>query len=110
MTSKGVRSIRSTVMNLRELAKDCDFTVLAEAVATAFRDEHGLPSQLAMQKLDPLSPALHESLSVQLQAMGSWEWIFGQSPPFSVTKELLLPSNSVVRFLCKLEWRLGAYF
>ena len=78
LAAKGVASVRSRVVNLRELRPDLTMSALREALEEAFGQVYGLPwERLSAEELD--QDALHELA----RRNRSWEWIYGRSLPFS---------------------------
>ena len=82
MQAKGVASVQSRVINLRELAPSLDCNTMGQAMAAAFAQVYGLqpeilePNCFAGGKLDSLR---HKN--------GSWEWLYGTTLPFSIACE-----------------------
>jgi lipoyltransferase/lipoate-protein ligase/amidohydrolase len=75
LAAKGVASVRSRVMNLKEKA---DITVdrLKEAVIAAFIEEYGEAEELV---LDEKAQARIDEL---IEKQRSWEWRIGETPKF----------------------------
>ena len=78
LQSKGVDSVRSRVINLRELNPNVTIEGLKSAMAEAFSKVYGLP----LGRLDD------ESLDMTYvdelcRKIGSWEWLYGQKIPFT---------------------------
>lgn len=82
MQAKGVASVQSRVINLRELVPELDCKMMGKAMADAFAQVYGLtpevlePERLAGEKLDALTAK-----------NGSWEWLYGTTLPFSIACE-----------------------
>ena len=82
MQAKGVASVQSRVINLRELVPDLTCERMRQAMADAFEKVYGLqptildPESFAGEKLDALSAK-----------NGSWEWLYGTTLPFSIACE-----------------------
>ena len=90
LQSKGVDSVRSRVVNLRELNPDITIPKLKEALADAFARVYGLP--LGQISQDWLDSSAVEALRLRNQ---SWEWNYGQTIPFTFESEGRFPWGSV---------------
>lgn len=90
LQSKGVDSVRSRVVNLRELNPDITIPKLKEAMAEAFSGVYGLPlGQIPEDTLDkPYLDTLRKRNS-------SWEWLYGQKIPFTLECEGRFPWGGV---------------
>lgn len=90
LQSKGVDSVRSRVVNLRELNPDITIPSLKAAMAEAFARVYGLP----LEKLpeEALDKAYIDSLR---QRNGSWEWLYGQKIPFTFEWEDRFPWGGI---------------
>lgn len=78
LQSKGVASVRSRVVNLRELNPEVTIEGMKTAMAEAFSKVYGLP----VVRLYPsmLDKPYVDSLC---RKNGSWEWLYGQKTPFT---------------------------
>lgn len=78
LQSKGVASVRSRVVNLRELNPEVTIEGMKTATAEAFSKVYGLP----VVRLYPsmLDKPYVDSLC---RKNGSWEWLYGQKTPFT---------------------------
>ena len=90
LQSKGVDSVRSRVMNLRELNPDITIPKLKTAMAEAFAGVYGLP--LGRIQADALDKLCIDSLR---QRNGSWEWLYGQKIPFTFEWEDRFPWGGI---------------
>lgn len=90
LQSKGVDSVRSRVVNLRELNPEVTIDSLKDAMAEAFSKVYGLP--LARLSEDSLDAAYVESLYRQ---NSSWEWLYGQKIPFTFEWEERFPWGGI---------------
>ena len=90
LQSKGVDSVRSRVVNLRELNPDITIDKLKAAMAEAFSKVYGLPlERISENALDmPYVDAL-------CQKNGSWEWLYGQKIPFTFEWEDRFPWGGI---------------
>ena len=90
LQSKGVDSVRSRVVNLRELNPDITIPSLKAAMAEAFAKVYSLPlEQLPEEALN--KPHI-DSLR---QRNGSRKWLYGQKIPFTFEWEDRFPWGSV---------------
>ena len=76
LQSKGVDSVRSRVVNLRELNPEVSIPALKTALKEAFCQVYGLP----LTTLAELDQAAVEALR---QRNASWAWNYGQKLPFT---------------------------
>ena len=90
LQAKGVDSVRSRVVNLRELNPEITIDTLKRAMAEAFRNVYGLPCS----KLDDTALDL-QAIEVLRNRNMSWEWNFGQKLPFSVELEDRFPWGGI---------------
>ncbi len=85
LKSKGVESVRSRVVNLREIQPEITVDSLKNAMKTAFFQIYGPGEEMA----------LPEDLDSLTRRYGSWEWIYGQRLPFTWARELRFPWGGV---------------
>ena len=78
LASKGVDSVRSRVVNLKDLSPEITVDALCEALKEAFGQVYGLPVEEV--------PAPTE-VQNQAEYLSSWDWRFGRRIPFTVTLE-----------------------
>lgn len=78
LQSKGVASVRSRVVNLRELNPDVTIEGMKTAMAEAFSKVYGLPAVRLYPSM--LDKSYVDSLC---QKNGSWEWLYGQKTSFT---------------------------
>lgn len=80
MESKGVDSVRSRVVNLRELCPGLTIDAMADAMARAFEKVYGLTAQ-------PLTEADLDVRAVEAltQEFASPDWVYGRSAPMDFT-------------------------
>lgn len=82
LKSKGVSSVRSRVINLRELAPTLTIDALKAALLDAFGKVYALPvSHLQTTDLDAAA------ISKLRTHYGSWDWLFGRNIPCSFSCE-----------------------
>lgn len=78
LASKGVASVKSRVVNLKELCPQISVDMMADKLRQAFGEVYGLePQELEPQRLDMNAIAESERM------FSSWEWKFGRRIPFS---------------------------
>jgi len=80
LAAKGVQSVRSRVINLRELNPSLTVEALAEALKKAFGGVYGLP-------VFPLFEDALGNLSDRIQKFSAPNWIYGENPPLENTRE-----------------------
>ena len=102
--AKGVSSVRSRVVNLKELVPSVTIQELSEKLAGSFIEEYGEPSEAPIRvspvvteidsggdiiPLVSVSPAIQgsEDFYARYQKFASWEWRFGETMPFDVNVE-----------------------
>jgi len=82
LAAKGVKSVRSRVVNLKSLVPDLTLDALRTALIEAFGEVYGLPvSPLTEEDLD--QTALAESLA----RFSDPRWIYGAEEPLSLSRE-----------------------
>ncbi|MDR1381175.1 MAG: lipoate--protein ligase [Tannerella sp.] len=78
LQSKGVDSVRSRVVNLRELAPEIAVDPLRHALVEAFGEIcGGAPQPLPAERLNPVETGQYED------KYASWEWRLGRKLPFT---------------------------
>ena len=83
LAGKGVDSVRSRVVNLRELAPDLTIDRLAEALTESFAAVYGLPvKEVSEADLHAQEEAARE-IEERAAFFASWDWKYGRSIPFS---------------------------
>ena len=86
LQAKGVGSVRSRVVNLREFRPDLTMEMLKTALISAFSKVYGLEAA-AMPSASP-DPG---RISFLAERNRSWEWNFGQKLPFTLECEDRFP-------------------
>lgn len=90
LQSKGVDSVRSRVVNLKELNPEITIEGLKAALAEAFSEVYGVPTNtLTESELD------QRRISELTDRNRSWEWNFGQKIPFTVECQARFPWGSI---------------
>lgn len=85
LKAKGISSVRSRVINLNQIKPDIDHEMVCQAIIEAFSeyyDEQLEPELIAPDEFQNL-PGFEERFARQ----SSWEWNFGQTPPFTHSLE-----------------------
>ncbi|MDR3250352.1 MAG: lipoate--protein ligase [Tannerella sp.] len=78
LQSKGVSSVRSRVINLRELAPEITVESLKKALIEAFGEVYGgVPQPFPDERLNPQEVERYE------EKYSSWEWRMGRKLPFT---------------------------
>ena len=78
LQAKGVESVRSRVVNLKEIRPDLTLEALKEALRAAFSAVYSLPvEQLEEQRLD------QTRIDKLTERYRSWQWNYGQKLPFT---------------------------
>ncbi len=84
LQAKGVKSVRSRVVNLRDFKPDLTIGALRQALITAFGQVYGLPIQtLTEADLDG------EAIAAGITRFSDPAWIYGDSQPLEVSREAL---------------------
>ena len=117
LKAKGVDSVRSRVVNLKELNGDITIETLKQALAEAFSRVYDLPlTEIRQEQLD--AAQIHQLA----QRNESWEWNFGQKLPFTFSSEerflwgcvqvQLQVENGIIHqakiYSDAMDWQIGA--
>ena len=90
LSLKGVDSVRSRVVNLKELASDTTIELLSEKLAEAFEEVYGLPyEEIGLLEKD------RKAIQPLFEKYGSWKWRFGREIPFTFECGERFPWGSV---------------
>lgn len=82
LQAKGVQSVRSRVVNLKDFRPDLTIPQLRQALAEAFGRVYGLPVQpLTQEGLD------QDQLAQSLALFSDPAWIYGDSRPLDISRE-----------------------
>ncbi|CAH1257320.1 LIPT1 [Branchiostoma lanceolatum] len=83
LETTATESIRSEVVNLKEVDPTIDTEVLGDTIAEYFmRNHQGDMKQVC--DVDPTSEALYPGVGKITEELKSWEWIYGKTPPFNI--------------------------
>jgi len=88
LSSKGIPSVKSRVVNLSKLSPAVTTESLKEALLRAFSDVFGTSGEALLLGRENMAPPLWRKISRD-------EWIFGETPGFSVSLERKLPFGLV---------------
>jgi lipoate-protein ligase A len=83
LSAKGVESVKSRVINLKELNPDMTIQSTMDAVAEAFEEIYGKAESVTSISEDTAS----ENAKERYHHYASWDWRFGKTPAFDVTFE-----------------------
>ena len=90
LEAKGVPSVRSRVVNLKELCPSITVNGLKQAMAAAFESVYGLKSAPRV-----LTDADERRIAKLRETYSSWAWRFGQKLPFTCRVEGRFPWGGV---------------
>jgi lipoate-protein ligase A len=91
MAAKGVESVKSRVINLRELVPQLTIEQVKEAMSRAFVAEYGGTGEV-MDVGDMLAAPEFKRL---YEKYSGWEWRLGKSPAFDITYETRFPWGGI---------------
>jgi lipoate-protein ligase A len=80
LAAKGVKSVRSRVVNLAELAADLTTDQMAQYMLTAATEVFGTAGT-------PFEAVDADAIAPLAQQYGSWEYLYGAQPPFTASCE-----------------------
>ena len=90
LESKGVASVRSRVINLKELAPELTIERMATYMIEAFEEVYGCKATKATLTETDLT-----AIDATAKEYGSWEYLYGTSLPFSFTCEARYPWGGI---------------
>lgn len=90
LESKGVASVRSRVINLKELSPTLTISLLAQYMEEAFCRVYGFPAEPVV-----FSDDAQKQIGKTATELASWDWLYGQRLPFSVSLEDRFPWGSI---------------
>lgn len=83
LQAKGVESVKSRVINLKEINPEITIDAVKESVARAFEKDYGAPVAVyIVSEKDAPQDALD-----RYHHYASWEWRYGKTPEFDITFE-----------------------
>jgi lipoate-protein ligase A len=80
--SKGIESVKSRVVNLKELNSSVTIDKMKKEFAKYFKEIYGVNP-----KKEVISPNQIEEVSKLKDKYSSWDWRYGQAPDFDITYE-----------------------
>ncbi|KAK9766636.1 hypothetical protein K7432_004150 [Basidiobolus ranarum] len=98
MTTKGVESVPSKVTNLRPYSYTIDHQSFCEAVAKEFTSHFGA-EKLEPTIMDENFIQEHPQIQEYRNNIDTWEWIYGQTPEFTVDLKHEIHQEPVQVFL-----------
>lgn len=90
LESKGVASVRSRVVNLKELAPDLTVEAMAEYMSRAFQEVYGCTAQPVT-----LTDEDQQAIDTRSKEYSTWEYLYGTSLPFTFSCEGRYPWGGV---------------
>ena len=98
--SRATQSVSSHVINLKDIEPSLDVNEIITSIAQTYKQQNKLVNTLCM---DVFKRNLNEIHQIRNQLL-DWEWIFGKTSPFTITKSVPLPSGTTL----KLELKIGS--
>lgn len=90
LESKGVASVRSRVINLKELSPTLTIETMAQYMLAAFEEVYGCKAATVV-----LTPADETAIAETAKEYSSWEYLYGTSLSFSFTCEGRYPWGGI---------------
>ena len=90
LESKGVASVRSRVINLKELSPPLTVPLLEKYMEDAFCRVYGLTAEPIV-----FSAESWQQIDASARELAGWQWLYGQKLPFSVSLEDRFPWGSI---------------
>ena len=81
LKGKGVDSVRSRVVNLKEYCPDITADLLARSLTTAFSEVYGLPATELVGSF--FTNEAREAIQKDMEYFSSPEWLYGRNLPFT---------------------------
>ena len=97
--SRATQSISSHVINLKDIEPSLNLNEIIMSVAQTYTNENRDHNFLSMDVFKAHSRVI-QKMREELQ---TWEWIFGKTSPFTVTKSILLPSGTRVEVNLQIQ-------
>ncbi len=90
LQAKGIDSVRSRVVNLKELSPTITINIMKVAMAKAFQKVYDKPMTVMNEKdFD------HKTIEALRQRNASWQWNYGQKLPFTAELETRFPWGGI---------------
>lgn len=80
LKAKGIKSVRSRVLNLQDLRGDLDHHIFCQALTQQFFRTY--QSECEVETLNTEALEQVESLNQYYQKLKSWDWVYGKTPSF----------------------------
>lgn len=80
LEAKGIKSVKSRVLNLTEISPNIDHPKFVDALVNAFFEFY--QARCDIEYLDNDALQTIDSLQAYYQKLKSWDWIFGKTPHF----------------------------
>ena len=96
LSSKGVASVRSRVINLREIVPQLSIEELSDAMVKALEEVTELTAEVV--EVPEIPAELYQKLS-------SWEWLYGRRIPFTIARQKRFAWGGVEVYLTVNEGR-----
>lgn len=80
LESKGIKSVRSRVINLKELQPTLTHELVTQTLIRTFFDFHGNECPIEVLRTDELKN--NNNLHAYYQELENWNWRFGETPKF----------------------------
>ncbi len=93
--SKGVKSVRSSVMNLSELIKNLKPEDLINKISEKFAEYYSLGTQLIKPRL--ITPGMIQDATAMMEEFKNFDWLYGKTLPFEITREIKLSDGKVLK-------------
>ena len=94
LESKGIKSVRARVDNIRPyLAKDMETSEFIEYISEYLINKHSL---IELDIDYPEEQAIHRLAN---EKYSTWEWVYGQSPPYTVQRERKFSGGTITAYL-----------
>lgn len=81
LQAKGIKSVKSRVMNLQDIAPQIDHDALCQALTEEYFAHYGRRCEVEL--LDDEALLQRESLAQYYEKLKSWEWVYGKTPSFA---------------------------
>ncbi len=88
LQSKGVKSVKSRVVNLSEIAPSLTCSIMKDYMQSAFSDVYGIKATICEI---PVSDEIKENARLY----GSWDYLYGSSIPFTFSCEENFPWGNI---------------
>ena len=83
LKAKGIKSVRSRVLNLKDLRPDIDHEIFCQTLIEQFFVEY--EGSCPIERLDNDKLTELETLAEYYETLKSWDWVYGKTPNFQHT-------------------------